>query len=848
MERVWRYLSPVFLVAVFATVVWLLHRELAAYHWHEVIAGMRLVPGPRIALAIGITAVSYAVLVGYDYIALRELKKEVPLPRVALASFCGFVTGYNFGAMLGGTSVRYRLYSAWGLSSVDIVQLMALIAMTFWIGLAALGGTLLTFDKLPLPDTLHLPLPSAQPIGWLLLASAALLLGASTVMRKPLTFHGWTITLPPWRMLLVQMVIGAVDLTIAALVPYVLLPESVSISFEHFLAAYLLGVAISLVSHVPGGLGILEFVLIATLKPAHPEELLASLLMFRVIYFLLPLAVCVLSLSIHEGYAQRQRVQQAASVVGRAAKAIAPRMLAWLAMLAGAVLLFSGATPTAGDRVPWLKNLLPLGLVETSHFLASLIGMALLVVAQGLRRRLDAAYWAMLGLLALGIVLSILKGFDFEEAAVLFLMLLALVPLREHFHRRGRLLDQPLTPAWLGAVAIILVSSVTLGLFAYKRVEFSDELWWQFSYNGDAPRFLRASVGALSLGVFLSLVMLLRPARSRPHPPSDAELASAAEVIARAHETSAHLALLGDKTLLFNETRTGFVMYGVSGQSWVALGDPVAPEEEREELAWQFRELVDHHQGWPVFYQVNQESLPLYLDLGLSLLKLGEQARVPLADFSIEGKRHKSLRATYKHLERDGLTFAVLPVEQTSLLMPQLRAVSDQWLMAKNTREKRFSLGFFNESYLARYPLAVIRRGDEVLAYANVLASADQQELSIDLMRHVNTAPHGVMDQLFIGLMLWGCDQGFDWFDLGMAPLSGLENRQLAPLWHRAGGLLYRHGEHFYNFEGLRAYKDKFDPVWRPKYLASPGGLALPVILTNVATLISGGMKGLVGK
>jgi phosphatidylglycerol lysyltransferase len=81
-----------------------------------------------------------------------------------------------------------------------------------------------------------------------------------------------------------------------------------------------------------------------------------------------------------------------------------------------------------------------------------------------------------------------------------------------------------------------------------------------------------------------------------------------------------------------------------------------------------------------------------------------------------------------------------------------------------------------------------------------------------------------------------------------MAPPSGLENRQLAPLWHRVGGLLFRHGEHFYNFEGLRDYKDKFDPVWRPKYLASPGGFVLPVILANVATLISGGMKGLVSK
>jgi phosphatidylglycerol lysyltransferase len=96
--------------------------------------------------------------------------------------------------------------------------------------------------------------------------------------------------------------------------------------------------------------------------------------------------------------------------------------------------------------------------------------------------------------------------------------------------------------------------------------------------------------------------------------------------------------------------------------------------------------------------------------------------------------------------------------------------------------------------------------------------------------------------------MLWGRQEGYQWFNLGMAPLSGLENRTLAPLWSKAGALLFRHGEHFYNFQGLRHYKEKFDPEWRPKYLACRGGLALPRVLTNVATLISGGLGGIVKK
>ena len=115
-------------------------------------------------------------------------------------------------------------------------------------------------------------------------------------------------------------------------------------------------------------------------------------------------------------------------------------------------------------------------------------------------------------------------------------------------------------------------------------------------------------------------------------------------------------------------------------------------------------------------------------------------------------------------------------------------------------------------------------------------------------MRYLPEAPQGIMDYLFINMMLWGKQEGYQWFNIGMAPLSGLENHTLAPLWNRLGSFIFRHGEHFYNFQGLRQYKEKFDPEWEPKYIAVPGGLKLPQILTNLATLISGSLKGVVTK
>ncbi|MGC8495514.1 MAG: phosphatidylglycerol lysyltransferase domain-containing protein, partial [Syntrophobacteraceae bacterium] len=160
-------------------------------------------------------------------------------------------------------------------------------------------------------------------------------------------------------------------------------------------------------------------------------------------------------------------------------------------------------------------------------------------------------------------------------------------------------------------------------------------------------------------------------------------------------------------------------------------------------------------------------------------------------------------------------------------------------LKRKNKGEKGFSLGFFDFGYLTQFPFAVVRGQGKIAAFGNLWLGAGQEELSVDLMRYSSDAPRDIMEYLLIQLMLWGKEQGFRWFNLGMAPLSGLESPTLAPFRNRFGAFIYQHGEHFYNFKGLRKYKEKFHPKWEPRYLACPSGLMLPKILTGIASLIS---------
>src|SRR5262249_42675207 len=150
--------------------------------------------------------------------------------------------------------------------------------------------------------------------------------------------------------------------------------------------------------------------------------------------------------------------------------------------------------------------------------------------------------------------------------------------------------------------------------------------------------------GAVIAGLFAGVWILRRPVRQDPGSPDAPALERAAAIAAQSPNTMAYLALLGDKRLLFDEHGDAFVMYGMEGRSWVALRDPVGPDDEAIELAWRFRELTDRHEAFCVFYQVQAASLPLYLDLGLTLSKLGEEGRVALADFSLAGGAHKSLR------------------------------------------------------------------------------------------------------------------------------------------------------------------------------------------------------------
>ncbi len=817
--------------------------ELRTLTWPALAASVSNIPGRRLALAAFLTAANYGVLTGCDFLAFAYLRRRLAAGRVAVASFLAYAISNNVGfAMLSGTSVRYRFYTRWGITAEELSRIVFSYVVTFWLGLLLIGGLSLAVG--PLPAEAGLPFPRIiAPIGWLLMLASVGYVVAAALRAGPIRLGRLELPLPPIGLASAQLAISVLDWLLAGAVLYVLLPSG-SVPFLALLGAFLASQLIGLASHVPGGVGVFEGLMVVLLKPfVASASLLPALVVYRAVYYLLPLSVAALLLVADEVHQRRSQAARVGAALGWLTEFLTPRVLAVFTFLAGVVLLISGATPAAAGRLRILDHALPLGLIELSHFAGSVVGAALLLLSQALARRLDAAYFLTVLAMMAGIAASLLKGADYEEAAILGAILVVLWRARPAFDRRAALFDTRFSPAWLAAVAAALAASFWLGLFAFEHVEYSNELWWQFELHGEASRMLRAFVGAGVTVLLFAVARLMGHAAHDAPKPTDGELEDAARIIAAQTRTFPHLAFLRDKAILFDETKSAFIMYGVRGRTWAALGDPVGPPERIGGLVRRFLERCDDFGGVPVFYQVSREHLHRYADVGLSFVKLGEEARVDLAAFTLEGHAGKKNRQALRRLEREQATFRVIAAGDVPAAMERLRAVSDDWLAHRAGAEKGFSLGFFDPEYIARFPVAVIEQADRIVAFANVWQGPQRVELSVDLMRYTRSAPKDVVDALFVHLMLWGKAQGYRRFALGMAPLSGFESSPVAPLWSRLAAFVYLHGEAVYNFQGLRAFKEKFGPVWEARYLAYPGGLRLARALADISALIAGGYR-----
>jgi phosphatidylglycerol lysyltransferase len=491
----------------------------------------------------------------------------------------------------------------------------------------------------------------------------------------------------------------------------------------------------------------------------------------------------------------------------------------------------SSALPRTFGRWSWAADQVPLPLVEMAHFGGALLGVGLMVVARGLQQRLSTAYRLAVAMLAAGVVVALLRGFDVEEALIVGAMLAMLIPCRQYFYRRVSLASEPFTIGWITATILVLIGAIWVGFFVSKDAAYSPGLWWETSHGGDVSRMLRAGVGILVVLLVAGLARMARGARGASRPPDHAELAAAATILTRTPRAMP-APPLEELSLRMNQARTAMVLYVTRRSSWISLGDPLGPDSERAELAWQFRELCDSRGGWPVFYQTAADLLPLYVDLGLMVLQLGDEALVPLPDFNLDTPRRADLRAAHARAITAGCTFEVTPHPAPSKTVMECQQLRDAWQSQAHSR-------LWGAAEARDCPLAVVRRQGEIVAFGAVWQGGERSELTIEPVCCSPTAPGDSLAYLLAEAMLWGRDAGFHQFNLGLAQHAGEDSGPLAPLWKQLGTNSLRYGEHFETVALARAFVLQFDPQWSARFMATPGGRKLSRVLTDLAWLLN---------
>ncbi|GGF22155.1 hypothetical protein GCM10011611_30280 [Aliidongia dinghuensis] len=828
-------------LVVCGIVLALLHGLSHGIDYQAMVHALRHTPNRLLAWSVAATALSYLALIARDVCALHYVGARIPGSALLLGSFCGSALGnaVGFGALTGG-AVRYRAYGAVGVQPDQITRIMLFITAGFGVGLAAYAAASAVLASTAIGRLLHLPAEGLRLGGVATLASVALTVLLCGVRRAPVQLGQWQIDVPGAGLTLVQIVLTGVDLVGAAAALWFLLPEG-RVDFASFSAIYAAATALGVISHVPGGLGVFEAVVVFALgNRVSPSLAAAALLAYRAVYFLLPLILAGVLLAVYELARLAGRATGATERVLRGAGLLAPIYLGVFTFAVGTMLIVSGATPAFGKRLAALHDLLPLWAVEMSSFFGSLAGVLMLFVARGLFHRLDGAWWLALVLALANLFLSITKGLAWDELAVISFFILMLLVTRREFTRPASFLRQPFTVEWFVGIAVVLAGSSWILFFAFRDVAYTHDLWWHFEFDEQAPRALRALLGMAVLALVLGCAQLMRTASGRVEPPTVEELGQAGRIIGEQGRSEAMLAMMGDKSFLFSGSGRSFLMYAKRGRSWVALYDPVGPREEWHELIWRFVELADEHGGRAAFYQVRADSLPFYLDAGLKILKLGEEAIVRLSDFTLQGGRWQGLRYALKRGEREGLSLELLTPEEAERRIQTLTRISDDWLSERRAKEKSFSVAAFDPSFIAAQSVALLSQRGDPVAFASVMTTDQRQEATIGIMRHTTTASPYAMEFLFTALAQRLREAGFARLSLGMAPLAGIGRTPLSSRWHRIAGLVWEHGGRVYNFQGLRTFKNKFHPAWEPRYLAASGAIGPFVALADVVVLAGG--------
>ncbi|WP_086313016.1 phosphatidylglycerol lysyltransferase [Enterococcus sp. 7F3_DIV0205] len=583
-----------------------------------------------------------------------------------------------------------------------------------------------------------------------------------------------------------------------------------------FIAASVIGI----VSMIPGELGSFDIMMIVGLSALgiNREVVIAWILLYRLFYYIVPFIIGIIFFIKNLSHSLNSRYS---GIPRELSTELAHKFVVFLMYFSGIMIVLSATIPEAFSQLNWLKKLNPLSFHIITQLPAILLGFLLLIMGRGIAARVKRAYLPTIGLILITLVYTFIK--DFSWGVIIFLSLLLVIIVfskRELFREQLVYSWEMITVDGIIFLALTLLY-IVIGVYNLPTFPHHKNRFISFFFFPSEKIWFSGFIGILLVTLFSYLfIRYLEGNRFKMGSLLDEDRVLSL-LTKFGGNTDSQLIFLGDKEMYIytdqNNEETVLLQFKTLNDKCIVMGDPSGKKEDFPAAVEQFINEADKWGYLPVFYEASEEVVMFLHEFGYDFIKMGEEAHVDLPNFTLSGKKMKSERAVMNRFTKENYRFEVLTPPFSKELMQELKQVSDEWLGSR--KEKGFSLGFFSENYLQRGKIAVVKNQEnQIVAFANIMPTYTKEEGTIDLMRYNKQAPSGVMDYLFISLFNYMNDEGFTYFNLGMAPLSNVGTSKKSFIQERIAYLVYEFGSRFYSFQGLRDYKEKYAADWVSRY------------------------------
>lgn len=809
-KRNLHYFKGIFIVSVLVIITLELGNLAKNLNFQQLGEILRDIPWWQIALLALIGFISEVPEIGYDLLLSRMLerkqKKSYLIQTSWITNTINNLVGFGGLISIGLRSTFYR-------NKKDGKEFANALSKVFLFSLSGLSFFSLISLLLVL---LGIPNPYVQQY-WIWLVGGALyfpLIFFVTRRKKASLLGGLSLHFS-LKLLLVSVLEWCGVLLSFLSVGFAL---KVPISIVDVLPLFIAASVIGIVSMMPGSIGSFDLMMVLGLSAFHvPKEVIVAwLLLYRVFYYILPFLLGVILFLRNLGGNFNERF---AGLPKDLTEEVTHKVLTFLLYFSGIMLILSGTIPQAFDRYSFLRRINPFSYHFMSQMLLLILGYFLILVGRGIAARVKRTYPLAIVLIVATMGYTLLR--DFSWGILLFLGLLLIFVI----FSKNELYREQLVYSWemkfidyfiLGALTLLYIF---IGIYNRPTFHRHNRLPSFFVFPSEKI-WLMGFIGILIVSFLMVLLIhyLSLPQKTIGLPLNEKRVQDFLEK--NGGNTDSQLVFLGDKEVYFytqDDEDLVLFQFRIYNDKLMIMGDPSGGKEFFQDAISDLMKKADLLGYKLVFYEVSEEFIMILHDYGYDFIKMGEAAEVSLPDFSMSGKKRKAERALLNRFTREAYTFKVLQPPFSPEMMTRLKEVSDDWLGGR--LEKGFSLGFFNESYLQKGPIAAVYNADNrLVAFANIIPSYSEKVGTIDLMRYEKSVENGVMDYLFIQLFQYMKEEGLECFDLGMAPLANVGTSRSSFFQERIAFLVFHFGSRLYSFQGLKEYKEKYASYWKPRY------------------------------